>query len=104
MKTGQAYWSLHINSEKVWKELVLTNKNATRKDSMMMIKYIRTSIKEQLNNKLDYAVMEDANAAWDKLDEATKKYVSVSECYPVNLGLGWCQIKEGGQPPVKQKD
>ena len=90
MKTGQAYWSLHINSEKVWKELVLTNKNATRKDSMVMIKYIRTSIKEQLNNKLDYAVMEDANAAWDKLDEATKKYVSVSECYPVNLGLGWC--------------
>ena len=90
MKTGKAYWSLHINSDRVWKELVLTNKNATRKDSMMMIKYIRTSIKEQLNNKLDYEFMEDANAAWDKLDEATKKYVSVSECYPVNLGLGWC--------------
>jgi hypothetical protein len=90
MKSGKAYCSLHINSEMVWKELVLTNKNATRKDSMMMIKYIRTNLKAQTNNVTDFEFMEDANSAWDKLDEATKKYVSVTECTPVSLGLGWC--------------
>ena len=90
MKTGKAYWSLDINSNKVCSDLVNANQNSTRKDTMVMVKYIRTNLKAQTKNVTDFEFMEDAIAAWNKLDQATKNYVSVTECIPVNLGLGWC--------------
>ena len=90
MKTGKAYWSLHINDGRIWTDLVNANKNSTRRDTMVMVKYIRTNLKAQTKNVTDFEFMEDAIAAWNKLDEATKKYVSVTECIPVSLGLGWC--------------
>jgi hypothetical protein len=90
MKLGQSYWSVYINQDKVWDELLLTKKDSTRKDLMLMVKYIRVSIKAQLNEKLDYSTEAEAKAAHEKLDDATRKFVSVSENFPVSLGLGWC--------------
>jgi hypothetical protein len=90
MKSGKSYWSLSINQDKVWDELVLTKKDSTRRDLMLMSKYIRISIKAQLNEKLDYSTEAEAKEACAKLDSATRKFVSIYETTPVNLGLGWC--------------
>jgi hypothetical protein len=49
MKSGKSYWSLSINQDKVWDDLYATKKDATRRDLMLTIKYIRTNMKAQLN-------------------------------------------------------
>ena len=90
MQTGKSYWSVSINQDKVWDELVLTKKDSTRKELMLMVKYIRISMKAQLNEKLDYSTEAEAKEASAKLDSATRKFVSIYETTPVNLGLGWC--------------
>ena len=90
MKLGKSYWSISINQDKVWDDLVLTKKDSTRRDLMLMSKYIRISIKAQLNEKLDYSTEAEAKEACAKLDSATRKFVSIYETTPVSLGLGWC--------------
>lgn len=90
MKHGKSYWSISINQDKVWNDLVATKKDATRRDLMLTIKYIRVNMKAQLNDKLDYSTEAQAKDACAKLDDATRKVVSIYETTPVSLGLGWC--------------
>lgn len=90
MQTGKSYWSVSINQDKVWDDLYATKKDATRRDLMLTIKYIRANMKAQLNEKLDYSTEAQAKEASAKLDSATRKFVSIYETTPVNLGLGWC--------------
>lgn len=90
MQTGKSFWSVSINQDKVWAELVLTKKDSTRRDLMLMVKYIRVSLKAQLNEKLDYSTEAQAKEACAKLDDSTRKFVGIYETTPVNLGLGWC--------------
>lgn len=87
MKLGKSYWSLTVKSEQV-KQQLCTDRSA--KNVRSNCEAIRTSMKFQLNNKLDYATEAEADQAHAKLDEVTRRFVMVCETTPVNLGLGWC--------------
>lgn len=87
MKTGTTYWALTVNSEAV-KHNLCTDKSP--KNVRSIANGIRIYMKVQLNNKTDYATEAEANEAYAKLDEVTRKFVMVCETTPISLGLGWC--------------
>lgn len=91
MKTGKSYWSVYVSQDKVWEEVAQTApKTGIRANVMHKCKLVRADLKLQLNGKTDYATEIEAFKAFEKLDYETRKYVSVSENTPINLGLGWC--------------
>jgi hypothetical protein len=87
MKTGKSYWALTVNDRKVRKQLV---SDPTVKNVLSNVKAIRIAMKFQLDNKTEYATESEAEIAFNKLDEVTRRYVMICETIPVSLGLGWC--------------
>jgi hypothetical protein len=87
MKTGKSYWALTVNDRKVREQLV---SDPTVKNVLSNVKAIRIAMKFQLDNKTEYATEAEAEIAFNKLDEVTRRYVMICETIPVSLGLGWC--------------
>lgn len=83
MKILKSVWTVSIRNHKEAKRMPVAEYRARQKE-------YRAIAKTVLNNIWDYKTEKEALAAAGKLPNDVQQWVEINECFPINMGLGWC--------------
>lgn len=83
MKIPKSVWTVSIRNHNEAERMPVVEYRERQKE-------YRTIAKSVLNNKFDYKTEKEALTAFRKLPQDVQQWVEINECFPINMGLGWC--------------